>query len=275
MRSHVAGSVLPPSNLVHPVSDLLLGQTFAKTDSWLQVIFSRRPSQKIEHITNEMERDIICGKGSSSFPDDFATLPATLTLSNLCPFQMFTAEMCIQCTHSVAQTPFIRTQPLPLARWTTRPFPPEHIIYIFLDEELMCFHSIATLIHFCVCSVCSLGEDRVAKFMYFLFPTLFLPSLPVMPSLPYRAFASSGLRDEREQQRHSLLSPPFCVVSLVDYNYVGCGSIGFAFHPLKLSLDFQPCPTRPFTSVWSSLVSIQRHANIPSLPPSQLPTINS
>ena len=218
-----------------------------------------------------MEREMKCGKGSSSYPDDFATLP-TLTLSNLCPFQRFTAEVCIQCTHSVTQTPFIRTQPLPLARWTTRPIPPEHIIYIFLDEELMCFHSIATLIHFCVCSVCSLGEDRVAKFMYFLFPTLFLPPfLPVMPSLPYRAFASSGLRDEREQHRPSLLSP-FCVVSLVDYNYVGCGSIAFAFHPLKRSLAFQPGPMRPFTSVWSSLVSIQRHANIP---PSQLHNINS
>ena len=126
----------------------------------------------------------------------------------------------------------------------------------------MCFHSIATLIHFCVCSVCSLGEDRVAKFMYFLFPPLpssFLPSGDALP-LPYRAFASSGLRDEREQQRPSLLSPPFCVVSLVDYNYVGCGSIAFAFHPLKRSLAFQPGPMRPFTSVWSSLVSIQRHA---------------
>ena len=85
------------------------------------------------------------------------------------------------------------------------PFPPEHIIYIFLDEELMCFHSIATLIHSCVCSVCSRGEDRVAKFMYFLFPPfLLLPSFRrCPPSLPYRAFASSGLRDEREQQRPS------------------------------------------------------------------------
>ena len=40
------------------------------------------------------------------------------------------------------------------------------------------------------------------------------------------------------------LSPLFCVVSLVDYNYVGCGSIGFAFR------------ARPFTSVWSSLFSL-------------------
>ena len=156
-----------------------LGQTYTKTASHL---LSLPQPKKIEHITK-------CGKGSSSYPDDFATLP-TLTLSNLCPFQKFTAaaEMCIRCTvnfcDSQSHTPFIRTQPLPLARWTTRPFPPEHIIYIFLDEELMCFHSIATLIHFCVCSVCSLGEDRVAKFMYFLFPPLpssFLPSGDALP----------------------------------------------------------------------------------------------
>ena len=122
-----------------------------------------------------------------------------------------------------------------------------------------------------------LTRGRSSRQIYVLsLPDSLPSSLPsgdaLPPSLPYRAFASSGLRDEREQQRPTLLSPPFCVVSLVDYNYVGCGSIAFAFHPLKRSLAFQPGPLRPFTSVWSSLVSIQRHANIP---PSQLHNINS
>ena len=146
---------------------------------------------------------------------------------------------------------FIRIQPpSSLAFNIKRLPPPRNWSSIHSRSKNWCASIAAALIHFCVCSVCSLGA-RSSRQIYVVslldFPPSFrrssclLSSLSALPS--HIVLLLLWVYETRERTAAPLSLPSLlCVVSLVDYNYVGCGSIGFAFHP----------KARPMTSATSS-----------------------